>query len=33
MAKKTLVNAETKKNVPAFIDAIKNEIRQADSRT
>ncbi len=32
MAKKTLVNTETNKNVPDFIDAITNKRRQADSR-
>ena len=30
---KTLVNRETKKSVPKFIDAIKNKRRQEDSRT
>lgn len=30
--KKTLVNTETNKSVPAFIDAIPNKTRQADSR-
>ncbi len=30
--KKTLVNAETDKSVPDFIDAIANKRRQADSR-
>lgn len=29
---KTLVNTETKKSVSAFIDAVPNEVRQADSR-
>ena len=32
MAKKTLVNAETKKSVSAFINAVENKERQADSR-
>ena len=32
MAKKTLVNTETNKSVPDFIDAIANKRRQADSR-
>ena len=30
---KTLVNRQTRKSVPKFIDAIKNKRRQADSRT
>ena len=30
--KKTLVNAETDKSVSAFIDAVENKTRQADSR-
>ena len=32
MAKKTLVNAETDKSVPDFLDAIQNKKRQADSK-
>ena len=32
MAKKTLVNAQTDKSVTTFIDAVENQVRQADSR-
>ena len=32
MAKKSLVNTETNKSVPDFIDAVSNKTRQADSR-
>ncbi|WP_046755937.1 DUF1801 domain-containing protein [Kordia jejudonensis] len=33
MAKKTLVNAETDQDVYAFVDAVENETRKADSKT
>jgi len=32
MAKKTLVNAETDRNVDEFIDAVKNKKRRADAK-